>query len=86
MLPSMQGSVYQPITQKQADSAHIHERLEAHKTPMMLTAANVSLAAPSGSTPLGCSKTTWGLGNTALSRCVTGKHVWQQYLRQLVLS
>ncbi|KAL3144193.1 hypothetical protein ABBQ32_003974 [Trebouxia sp. C0010 RCD-2024] len=62
------GSVYKPITQKQADSAHIHERLAAHRTPMMLTAANVSLATPFGSTPLVCSKTTWGLGNTALSQ------------------
>lgn len=69
MLPTLQGS-YHPITQKQADSAHIHERLAPHKTPMMLTAANVSLAAPFGSTPLGCSKTTWGLGNTALTKCV----------------
>lgn len=78
MWPSLQGSIYQPITQKQADSAHIHERLAAHKTPMMLTAANVSLAAPFGSTPLGCSNTTWGLGNTTLCKCVPAKPVWQQ--------
>ena len=68
MMSIMQGSVYKPITQNQADSAHIHERLAAHRTPMMLTAANVSLAAPVGTTPLVCSKTTWGLGNTALSK------------------
>lgn len=77
----MQGSVYKPLTQKQADSAHVHERLAAHRTPMMLTAANVSLAAPFGSNPLICSKTTWGLGNTALSKCVqardSGSNSWQ---------
>ena len=64
----MQSSPYQPVTQKQADSAHIHERLAAHKTPMMLTAANAGLAVPFGNTSLGCSKITWGLGNTTLSK------------------
>ena len=64
----MQSSPYQPVTQKQADSAHIHERLAAHKMPMMLTAANVGLAMPCGTTPLGYTKTTWGLGNTILSK------------------
>ena len=65
---AVQGSVYRPITQKQADSAHIHERLAAHKTPMMLTTANFNLAAPCATSALGCSKTTWGLGNISLSK------------------
>jgi len=64
----LQGSAYRPITQKQADSAHIHERLAAHNTPMMLTTANFNLAAPCGSNALGCSKTSWGLGSAALTK------------------
>ena len=64
----MQGTPYHPITQKQADSPHIHERLAAHVTPMMLTAANVGLTAPSGNVSVGCSGLAWGLGNTTLAK------------------
>jgi len=63
----VQGTVYNPVTQKQADSAHLHERLAAHHTPMMLTSANLGIAAPCAGAPLGCTKTMWGLGNTGLS-------------------
>ncbi|DBA93846.1 TPA: hypothetical protein ACH3X3_013895 [Trebouxia sp. C0006] len=63
----MQGTRYNPVTQKQADSAHLHERLAAHHTPMMLTSANLGIAAPCAAAPLGCTKTLWGLGNTGLS-------------------
>ncbi|DBA93845.1 TPA: hypothetical protein ACH3X3_013895 [Trebouxia sp. C0006] len=61
------GTRYNPVTQKQADSAHLHERLAAHHTPMMLTSANLGIAAPCAAAPLGCTKTLWGLGNTGLS-------------------
>ncbi len=63
----MQGTWYNPVTQKQADSAHLHERLAAHHTPMMLTSANLGIAAPCAGALLGCTKTLWGLGNTGLS-------------------
>ena len=63
-----QGEKYNPITQKQADSAWIHERLAPHKTPLMVTSANFALAGTQG---LGCAPTTWGPGNIALSKYAT---------------
>ena len=63
--------MYSPITQKQADSARIHERLAAHKTPLMVTSANFALV---GNTGLGSTK-TWGLGNTALTKYARQLHV-----------
>lgn len=61
----MQGEVYKPVTQKQADSARVHERLSPHKTPLMVTSANFALV---GNPELTCTTKAWGLGSTALTR------------------